>query len=65
MKNIKGIAAANDGTMKRLAITFDEIDEDGKIINSNQKINRVVTDSEAIESINAIWSYAQGIVDKE
>lgn len=35
MKNIKGFAVASDGNMKRIAITFDEISDTGKVINSN------------------------------
>lgn len=44
MKNIKGFAVASDGNMKRIAITFDEISDTGKVINSNVKMNRIITD---------------------
>lgn len=65
MKNIKGIAMATDGRMKRIAITYDEIDETGKVINSNVKTNRVVTDSETLETIDKLTDFAQKIVDAE
>lgn len=63
MNNIKGFAIASDGSMKRIAITYDEIDENGKIINSNVKINRVITDHDVLEAIASIESYAQHIAD--
>lgn len=65
MRNIKGIAMATDGRMKRIAITYDEIDASGKVINSNVKINRVVTDPEMVETIDKVSDYAQMIVDAE
>lgn len=63
MKNIKGFAIASDGSMKRIAITYDEIDGNGKIINSNVKINRVITEHDVLEAIASIESYAQHIAD--
>lgn len=66
MKNIKGIAFATDGNLKRLAVTFDEVDEEsGKIIKSNAKANRVVTDETILGQIAAIEVYAHGIIDAE
>ena len=63
MKNIKGYAVANDGNMIRIAITYDEIDDAGKVVNGNQKMNRVVTDSACIKHLEAVNEYAQKIVD--
>ena len=66
MKNIKCIAVATDGGLKRLAITYDEIDEvTGKVTKSNAKTNRVVTDEEASSNIKALEVFAQGIIDAE
>ena len=65
MKNIKGFAVGTDGTMKRIAITYDEIDESGKVINSNVKVNRIVTDSEALSAIDTILGYAQDVIEGE
>lgn len=50
MKNIKGIAFANDGNMRRLAITYDEVNSDGKVTGQNIKVNRVVTDEECFKA---------------
>lgn len=63
MKNIKGFAVGTDGNMKRIAITYDEIDDSGKVVNSNVKVNRVVTDSDTLNAIGTIEEYAQTIVD--
>lgn len=37
MINIKGLAIATDGNFKRMAVTYDEIDNTGKVTNSNAK----------------------------
>ncbi len=65
MKNIKGFAVGTDGNMKRIAITYDEIDDSGKVVNSNVKVNRVVTDSDTLNAIDTIEKYAQTIVDAQ
>ena len=65
MKNIKGIAFANDGAMTRMAITFDEINEEGKIINSNAKVNRVVMDVACMDAIETITNYAASIINEQ
>jgi hypothetical protein len=65
MKNIKGFAVASDGNMKRIAITYDELDDSGKVINSNVKVNRLITDSDAISAITTIESYVQTVIDEQ
>lgn len=63
MKNIKGFAIANDGNMKRIAITYDELDDVGKVTGSNIKINRLVTDSIVLDAVTAIENYVQTLID--
>ena len=65
MINIKGMAIATDGSFKRIAITYDEIDETGKVVNSNAKINRVITDNSVLEAISVIENYAKTVVDTQ
>lgn len=65
MKNIKGIAVASDGNMKRIAITYDEIDDIGKVINSNIKVNRLVTDEDSLGAIAILENYVQSIINEE
>lgn len=62
MINIKGIAVATDGAMKRMAITYDEIDDTGKIINGNAKMNRVITDSTVNDHVSALYTYAESLI---
>lgn len=65
MKNIKGIAVVTDGKLKRIAVTFDVVEDDGKISKVNQRINRVITDSEVLKQVAEVESYAQKIVDEQ
>lgn len=65
MNNIKGFAIANDGNMKRIAVTYDQINDDGKVVKSNMKMNRIVTDPAIIESINKLWDYSCFITNEE
>jgi len=65
MKNLKGFAVASDGNLKRIALTYDEINDSGKVINGNVKINRVVTDDGANEAISILEAYAQAMIDEE
>lgn len=63
MNNVKGYAIATDGDMKRIAITYDVIDETtGKVTNSNVKVNRIVTDEKALESIAYLDNYCRGVI---
>lgn len=65
MKNVKGYAIASDGNMKRIAITYDEIDESGKVINPNVKKNRIITDEEVLAANAIVEAYAQTVIDEE
>ena len=66
MKNIKGIAVATDGSLKRMAITYDVIDEaTGKVTASNVKTNRVVTGEDVLAELEKIEQFAQTIIDGE
>lgn len=59
MINIKAIATATDGSVKRMAITYDVINDDGKITSSNAKLNRVVIDQTALKAIDTLEQLAQ------
>lgn len=65
MKNVKTISVTTEGSGKRMAITFDVVDESGKVTNPNKKTNRVVVDEAALEAITILESYAQSVVDSE
>ena len=65
MKNIKGFAVANDGAMKRIAVTFDEINDKGEVINANVKMNRIITDKTVLKAVESVTNYAQTVIDAE
>lgn len=65
MKNVKVFAVASDGSMKRIAITYDAIDDSGKITNPNVKVNRIVSDSGVLAAISKIEEFAQAIIESE
>ena len=65
MKNVKGIAVVTDGSLKRIAVTFDVVDDNGTISKINQRINRVVTDPDVLEAVKSCEAYAQKIIDEQ
>ena len=64
MKNIKGFAASTDGTMKRLAVTYDVIDDEGKVTKANVRVNRLITDDSALSAVDELLSYAQSLIEE-
>lgn len=65
MKNIKCVAVATDGSMKRIAITYDDVDATGKVTKANAKTNRVVTDATVLEGISELEQFARSIIESE
>lgn len=64
MNNIKAIGMANDGSMKRISVNYDVINEDGKVVSSNKRVNRVITDNDVINAINVIYEYANKMLEE-
>lgn len=62
MVNVKSLAIATDGSYKRLAVTYDEVDDAGKVINSNVKVNRVVVDDAVLGAVSTIEDFAKSII---
>ena len=64
MKIVTSIGLFNDAVGKRISITYSEVDsESGQVISDNKRIDRVVTDQDAIACANEIADYAQEFVD--
>lgn len=63
MRNVKGYAVASDGNMKRIAITYDEIDNTGKVVSPNVKISRLISDEEVLYANSVIETFAQNVVN--
>lgn len=64
MINIKGIAIAQDGAMKRMAVTYDKIDDNGKIINPNVRFNRVITDGNILGAVAQLEDFAGKLISE-
>ena len=65
MKNLKGIAVVTDGNTKRIAITYDVINDKGEATSVNKRINRIVTDTNVLEAVKSCEAYAQKIIDEQ
>ena len=46
------------------AITFDEISDTGKVINSNVKMNRIITDENVLAAVSTLEQYGQIVIDE-
>lgn len=64
MVNLKNVSLTNDGDLKRLSVAYDEFDESGKTIATNQRISRIVTDDKILKSIKAIEDYAKTLTEE-
>ena len=64
MKIVTSVGIFDDAVGKRVSITYSEVDESGKIISDNNRIDRVVIDSEAIEHMTAIKEYASTLIEE-
>lgn len=63
MKIVTSVTVFNDAVGKRMSITYSEVDETGKIISDNKRIDRVITDASARQTADALTAYAQSFVD--
>jgi len=64
MINVKGFAIANDGDMKRIAITYDKVDDvTGKPIEQNVKVSNFITDKETLEALFVVDSYVHSVIN--
>lgn len=63
MKIVTSVTVWNDAVGKRISITYSEIDETGKIIADNKRIDRIVTDASAKQIADDLQAYAQTFID--
>lgn len=63
MKIVTSITAWNDAIGKRISITYSEIDETGKIVADNKRIDRIITDATAKKTADDLQAYAQTFID--
>lgn len=62
MKIVTSVTVWNDAVGKRLSMTYSEVDESGRIITDNKRVDRVVTDPETAALIASLQEKAQAIV---
>lgn len=66
MKIVSSITVWNGSIGSRISITYSEVDETtGKIISDNNRLDRIITDHEALEASSVLKSYAQSLVDAD
>lgn len=65
MNILSSVTMWNDALGKRISITYSEVDETGKVISDNNRVDRVVTDAQAKQHADAIAEYAQSFIDGE
>lgn len=64
MKIVTSATVFRDALGMRLSYTFSEVDEEtGKIISDNNRANRMITDSSAQVSAEAVLAYAQSSME--
>lgn len=59
MKIVTSATVFRDSLGMRLSFTYSEVDEQGHIINDNNRENRMITDAETIGKAEDILQYAQ------
>ncbi|MBD8925737.1 MAG: hypothetical protein EGR89_07105 [[Eubacterium] rectale] len=55
--NVKSYAIATDGNQKRIAVSYDVINESGKVINSNARCNRVIVGDDILAAEKIISEF--------
>lgn len=64
MRKVTSMGFFNDAVGKRMSITFSEIDQEtGQITADNKRIDRVITDEDAVGHVEALEKYAQRFVN--
>lgn len=64
MVNLTNISIINDGTLKRLSCTWEELNEEGKTVSTNNHMSRVVTDENVLDAIGTIETFVTGIIEE-
>ena len=62
--NLTNISIINDGTMKRLTFTWEELNDEGKTITTNKHESRIITDKEILKNVTNIEDYIKNIIEE-
>ena len=64
MKKVTSVTIFDDAVGTRISLTYSEISDDGKITADNKRLDRVITDSDALSAAASLKSNAQAYTDK-
>lgn len=65
MNKVTSITVHTTAEGIRASITYSVINEQGKIIEDNKRINRVIVDEGALLAVQDLSNFVQGIADQE
>lgn len=66
IKKVTSATVFQDAVGMRFSLTYSVIDETtGKVESDNNRLNRIITDAEALAAANAIIAHAQTFVNGE
>ena len=64
MKIVTSATIFNDSVGLRISIAYSEVNDEGKIIADNKRLDRVITDKTAKTHGNGILNYAQSLIEE-
>ena len=64
MINLKSITLSTEGELKKVSATYDEISEDGKILGTNNRLTRIITDDNAIKNFDDLMSFTKSLIEE-
>lgn len=63
IKKVAGITIFNTGEGTRISMAYTEIDETGKILRDNQRVDRLVIDEAMLSVCKELTGYAQNLIN--
>lgn len=64
IKRVSSVTAFHDAVGLRMSITYSEIDETGKIISDNNRLDRLIVDQKATQNAENLITFAQEQINK-
>ncbi len=64
MINIKNLTVSQDGDLKKVSVMWDVLDDNGRLIGTNNRLTRAVTEENVLEAIASIKTYAENVIEE-
>ncbi len=64
MINIQNISFSTDGQNKRVSVSWDEIDAEGRTISTNQRMSRIITDKTLLGYVGNITDIIEDMISE-